>query len=244
MKPSNRLQAPILLALVVAVGILFFAHATQPAPSTPDTSDRQTAVVQKVHALAEWANEQEAVAGARVVELPEDGLEWSTVFVWPENRELDPRSRRLASMVASSPRLQSLLAQTKTFHYTTADDLYRHRYASHMGGHVPQFWLMRPDPDNAAKGTTIYKVSGENLPNDGGAMASEIGQMIGHFCPRPRPKPEPEPQPAPVVEPIPDIRPEPEPKPQPSGLPWWVYLLPIIAGGGGAFFEYRRSSGP
>ena len=181
----------------------------------------------------------ESLAAEQVIELPEDGRTWSTVFVWPVDKERDPVSRQLAAVWASDARLQSLAAQTKVYHYDTSSPLWRERYAAAMGGQLPQVWVLRPDENNASSAQAVYKASGANIPLDGSQLANEIAQRIEDCCPRPRPRPEPDPAPGPAVEPIPDLRPQ-LPADDPEDMSWLVYLLPIVAAGVGGLIALRR----
>lgn len=235
MTPLSRLRQPVLFAAIAIAGLLIYA-----------TSSTSTRLVGAVETITSQVNDLMGVTAKhdreiteRVINLPEDGQAWSTVFVWPEYREADQDSRRLAALFASEPRLQSLLAQTKSFHYTPADPLWRTRYAQQMGGATPQFWLIRPGP-NPADGTAVYAVSGQALPTTGKDMADGIARNINRICPRPNPGPSPAPGPQPVTPApqIPDISP---PEPIDDPLPLWVWILPVLAAGGGALAEWKRS---
>ncbi len=206
-----------------------------------------TEIADEIARVSQVVDVTRKIVTERVIDLPEDGRRWSSVFVWPKDKHADADSRRLAAMFATTPRLQSLLAQTKTFNYTPDSEIYRERFASKAGGRVPQFWLVRPDPDNPSTGTLIYKVSGSNMPASGDAMADEIAQMIRDKCgtagPCPRPNPNPNPNPSPDPnEPIPDLRPDGDTdQDEDSGLPGIVYLLPLLFALGGALAEYKKS---
>jgi hypothetical protein len=176
----------------------------------------------------------------RVTELPEDAGLWHTVLVYESDPPADPGSRRLKAMFATTPRLQSLLAQTKVYEYSPEDPLYHARYANHMGGTMPQVWLL------AGQGKVIYKASGDNIPRDGEMLADEIAKAIDE-CPWPRPKPPkpptpPKPDPTPVAPVIPDIRPSEEPEPDDATFPLVGGILLVLgAAGAGLYVEWQRS---
>jgi hypothetical protein len=234
-------KTTVLFSVVAAIVVLYALSYGQ-IMKTDFIMKQQSAISSTVSTLLDTYH---GMVGERVVNLPEDGRTWCAVFVWPDNKYADANSRQLSSFFGTTPRLQSLLAQTKTFEYTPDDRLYQTRYKDAFGGETPQFWLIRPE-ENPSLGRTIYKVSGSNLPVSGEAMANEICAMISDYCPQPNPRPGPQPQPFPGPQPfpnpnpIPDIRP-PEPEPVPSELPVWAIIIPLLAGLAGAYVEYKRS---
>jgi len=230
----RAIRTPLLAAVAVAVGLLLFVLT--------DRSSRLTTAVNSIGAqvgdLIGLAKSYDREISERILQLPEDGQVWSTVFVWPENREADSHSRRLAALFAAEPRLRSLLAQTKSTHYTPSDPLYKTRYAQSMGGSTPQFWLVQPDA-NPSTGKAVYAVAGAGIPASGRQMADSIAGAIARICPRPKPVPEPV-APVPVPEPVvPDLTPA---EPIDDSLPVWVWILPVLAAGAGALAEWRRNA--
>lgn len=231
MKPEFR--KPLALAAGVAIAALLYGLLTQGNQLATTVNQ----ITRQVSNLVGVVTGHEQLITERVIDLPEDGQTWSSVFVWPENREADPDSRRLAAAFSSEPRLQSLLAQTKVFHYTPSDELYRERFAQSLGTATPQFWLLQPAA-NPSGGTAIFAVGGAHIP-DGKTMADGVAKAIAGKCPRPKPTP-PTPTP-PVTPPVPtppDIGPAPDPVDE--ALPLWVWVLPVVAGGLGALAEWKR----
>lgn len=234
MKPEYR--KPLALAAGVAIAALLYGLATQGNQLATTVNQ----ITRQVSNLVGVVTGHDQLITERVIDLPEDGQTWSSVFVWPENREADPDSRRLAAAFASEPRLQSLLAQTKVFHYTPSDELFRERFAVSQpiaGMAVPQFWLIAPS-ENPSRGQVVYAMDGKHAP-DGKTMAAGVAAAIARHCPRPTPTPPtPTPPTPPVTPPTPpDIGPAPDPVDE--SLPLWVWVLPVVAGGLGALAEWR-----
>lgn len=236
MRPMNDFRKPLALAAGVAIAALLYglmAQGNQLATTVNQITRQVSAVVGVVTGHDQLITE-------RVIDLPEDGQTWSSVFVWPENREADPDSRRLAAAFAAEPRLQSLLAQTKVFHYTPSDEMYRERFAQSLGTATPQFWLLQPAA-NPSQGEAVFAVGGSHVP-DGKTMADGVAKAIAGKCPRPRPTPPVPTPPTPPVTPPgptpPDLGPAPDPVDE--SLPLWVWVLPVVAGGAGALAEWKR----
>lgn len=231
-----RLKLPVALAVAAVAGLLLYGLQAQSDRLTASVSDLN----QQITSLF-TTSQPSPLAEEHVIDLPEDGQTWSTVFLWPADRQADPAARRLAAQFAE-PRLQALLAQTKTTHYTPDNPLYAARYAASMGTDTPQFWLMMPDAANPSQGTTVYNVTAANMPPTGSQMADQIQAAIERICPRPRPTPTP---PAPPIQPPnpPNLTTPTPPVPEPEDdIPLWAWMLPVIAAGAGALHEWRRSS--
>jgi hypothetical protein len=185
----------------------------------------------------------------RVFELPEDNLIWYTTIIYPENREADAASRKIAAWFATEPRLQSLVKQTRFVETTPANQLYA-GHVNNQPGTLPFVWVQR-----GKNGQAIYKTSADALPESGKALADAIAakiEKIHEQCPcrphRPRPSPQPSPQPTPQpgpnvgpdvgpppdAEPVPDMGPVDEPEETPAEgegvqLPEWSYgLIPLV----------------
>lgn len=192
----------------------------------------------------------------RIFHLPEDSLIWYTTVVYPDNRESDAASRKVAAWFASDPRLASLTKQTRFNEVTTKNELYAAHYSGQ--GQLPIVWLQR-----GKDGQRIYKASGDNLPATGKQLADEIAKAIAEQCPcrphrpqpGPRPGPEPRPQPEPgpsvpsdpSIEPIPDLRPvddEGGGDGEPVELPVWAYgLIPLVCVVLAVLYESHRRRG-
>lgn len=233
----NRIREaiPSMVAFAALAGVALLWYERQPTEGEPSVNTKHYERL-----LETVAGLQGRVYRERIVNLPEDGHQWHTVFV------LDDRnsqvSRYLLAMFATDPQLRSLVAQTKTHEYTPNDRMYRARYAKAMGGEMPQFWLIRDD------GKACYKVSGARIPTDPTVMARDIQEMIAR-CPRPSPGPNPTPTPTPVqpVPPsIPDITPvvdPPTPDDQGGGLMTKLIIaLAAVAGGALGITQERRES--
>lgn len=235
MTPLTRFRTPLLLAAAAMVAVLLYG--------LQDRSSQLAVAVNQISAqvgdLMGLAKVHDQVITERVIDLPEDGQSWSSVFVWPDNREADPESRRLAALFASEPRLQSLLAQTKSFHYRPQDPLFRERFAGTIGAvTTPSYWLIQPG-NNPSQGTSVYTVDRSRIPADGRVMADGIAAAIGRICPRPKPPVTPPvTPPVPVPPAIPDLGPPVEPID--DSLPLWMWILPVVAAGAGALNEWRR----
>ena len=216
---------------VLGVAALMAFLVIEHFSSQPPKPARDTALQSAVNWLLESERRE------KVVDLPEDGSSWWTVFVWPENKEADPYSRQLSANFAATPRLQSLLAQTKVHNFEPSDRLYQGKYEQYLGGQTPAVLVQRDD------GKVAYKASGANIPTDGVKLADDIAKSIEQCFPRPRPKPTPTPSPTPQPGPsiVPDIRPdEPEEEESSDDFPLLLLLLPFLGAGAGAFREFKK----
>ena len=115
----------------------------------------------------------------RVVDLPEDGDQWQLVIVYSDKTR-DPADRALASMFATTPRLQSLVAQTKVYEYPPT-----HWWAVEklQGNPTPAVILQAVEPGKNTRAKVVYKASGTNLPRDGEQLANEIQHNIETMYP-------------------------------------------------------------
>jgi hypothetical protein len=227
--PLRNFSAAGVAALLLAA---LWSSATQPV-ATPDLPPDIT----PEPALAE------PTLSERVLELPEDAGVWHTTIVYPQRNPSDAASRRLAAALASEPRLQSLLAQTKTYIYAASDPLWRERLARYYGDATPAIVLQRPD------GRVCYKASGANLPAEASALGDALATAIAQCRPRPAPSPSPSPSPQPGPQPgpaIPDLTPRvPEVTPATdSGESHvlWMIVIPIAAGLAGLAQEWKQSN--
>lgn len=229
---NSGTNKPLLFALIAAVVVFGFLSYKNDRVWNNEKVDKPVINVDvKV--------EEERVVGERIVDLPEDGQVWTTVFVFPKNKESDPNSRKLVGYFASNPELRKLLAQTKTYDYSVDDELYKTRYQKYFGGDVPQFWLQKPSTNNPSRAHVVYKVSGDNIPNTSNEMVNDIVYQIkGWPCPRPKPEPQPTPQPDPTPDLVPDTVPDEEEK---ETIPFWVYVIPLLAALLGALVEYKKT---
>lgn len=184
--------------------------------------------------------------------LPVDEIgKWSSVFVWPKDRQANGKAAKLAWLFRN-PRLQGLLDQTIVAEHVadTSDPLWRDIYGKWFDGNEVQFWLLKPRASDAENyGTVVYKVSGANLPDSPEQMANDIQTMIdragggkvadkvgsgGDNCPRPfKPKPV-TPTPTPVTTvvdvKVPDVTPKTEEEKKDDGLPvpWGIVVAAAI----------------
>lgn len=111
----------------------------------------------------------------RVIELPEDGKTWHTVTLYDSDPPTSNASRRLKQNMLETPRLQSLVKQTKHHVYTPRSSWAR-RYDQRT--QAPAVWVMTDD------GKVVYKATAENLPHDGETLADEIQTQIDRHYPR------------------------------------------------------------
>jgi len=208
------------------------------APPPPDpNADVRAQVITLTKAVNEL--KMPAVVKEKVLDLPEDGERWYTVAVYRDKKLTDASDRHLAAVLASTPRLLSLQAQTRVWVVDKSDPVYAAQYAKFLGGQTPAVVIQ------SASGKLCYKASGANLPADGEALADEIAASIESCRPfRPKPKPDETPKPNPPANPegvIPDIRPA-QPT-QEESKPWGLlaFLLPILSGLGGAGLAWKKS---
>lgn len=230
-------SAPFLL-LVAAVGLLAWMQFDgKDLLSTPSENESLVSA-----SLAKRVYELEAKAGAahvqeRVIHLPEDGHVWQTVIVYATPDKSSSADRHLASAFATTPRLQSLVAQTKTYEYDAEHWWVRRHLA---GNPLPAVLVMQPGGNGTAK--RAFKASGENLPLDGEPLADAIAQGIAD-C-RPKPSPQPQPAPPPDVAPIPDSAPDlDEPTEPEDQLGMILYAVIAAAGLGGAGLALKKEHG-
>lgn len=220
-------------AIVATVATVVFLFLYGLSDRSSQLARAVNTISDQIHQVAGTLNLHHTLITERVIDLPEDGQTWSTVFVWPQNREQCPTSRRLASHFASEPRLQSLLAQTRVHHYHPEDPLFRERYAARMGVTTPQVWILAPD-DNPSHGTACYWSSGSAIPVSPRQMAEAIVAAIR----RCRPRPTPVSPVSPSTPQIPQIDPV---DPVDDAYPIWYWIAPILAGGAGYGVRWRRS---
>lgn len=109
----------------------------------------------------------------RVIELPEDGDLWQTIVVYDDAKKAG-NAKWLAAEITTTPRLQSLVAQTQYYEY---DPSHWWVKRNHAGDPTPMV-MVQTDT-----GRVIYKAFGEQLPRDGEELADEIEQMIAQCCP-------------------------------------------------------------
>lgn len=156
-------------------------------------------------------------AQERVIELPEDGQVWATIVCTSDDWRTNQKERSVVSWFASDPRLAGLAAQTKFYHLTASNVIFKHKFASVVNGQFPCVIVQRYD------GTKAYKVSGKNMPSRANDLADAIGATLKKGIPvqtappnyrlvsntqhgrilRPKPCPQPEvtPQPAQPAQP-------------------------------------------
>jgi hypothetical protein len=216
---------PIGVALLVVAGVSLVGVVAAGILWGPDKPSTPVIVAQ--------AALPQPLVQERVIVLPEDGERWYTVMVYSNKGKPDSADRQLAAAMATTPRLQSLAAQTKVVVWDDSDVLFNYKFRTYFGESRPVICVQDQH------GKVAYKATGANIPADGEMLATEIADGIARICPRPKPpQPQPEPEPAPAPDPVvvPDIRPEPE-TPKTNAL--W-YLLPFLAGGLGAYRAYRR----
>lgn len=153
----------------------------------------------------------------RIVDLPEDGDLWQLIIVYADDKR-DPVDRQVADMFATTPRLQSLMAQTKVYEYAPSHWWVK---GNLEGKRLPAVVLQAVEPaPNNKTAKPIYSVSRENMPATGEIMASEIQTTIETLYPQVKAKrlnrdcpncPQPNNRPAdprrPSAPRIPDIRP-------------------------------------
>jgi len=237
---DKLLIVAIFLGFAVTGGLYLYEQET--AKDCPD-GDCETLVEPRGSGGAIY---REPAIEDRVVDLPEDGQQWRSIFVWSSMDAEDEASRNLWSIFSTDPALKSLLSQTKPYHLTPDHALWKSRYEPKMGTQYPQYWLCQPDPSGPTGAKAVFVTYGDDCAKwEPGQLAKKIQDCIDGRCPRPRPRPEPTPEPdqpdgvipkVPIDEPIPD---------QPDGpneVPAWVYLLALgLSVGAGALLMAKRS---
>lgn len=152
----------------------------------------------------------------QVIELPEDGNVWATIVCTSDDWRVNAKERNVVSWFASNPRLAGLASQTKFYHFTASNLIYKHKFASVVQGQFPCVIVQTYD------GTKAYKISGNKMPAKANALADAIGAKLHEVAIRtatptvnhtilvsntygrlrPRPAPCVQPQPAPA-QPVP-----------------------------------------
>lgn len=167
--------------------------------------------------------------GERVVQLPEDGEVYHTVLLLHADWRRRQQERELVAWFKTEPALVSISAQTHFWQITDDQPIYEANYKANVPT-LPAVLVM------TGEGQTVYKASGQNMPNPQ-TLAAEL---CGFFDKRPwlrlrpwlRPRPCPDgncPKPTPDVDvdvdvapaPIPDVRPV---EPVDSGSDVWIVL--------------------
>lgn len=129
--------------------------------------------------------------GERLIRLPEDGGAWH-FSVWYDDKVNSPASRHLAGMIAGTPRLAGLAAQTHFREHlaTNPDWVFTQRYAQ-----LPRPGVLLQD----ATGKHIFQACGNELPTSGEALADAIADSLENVSqcgpdgcfPQPRPQVDP-----------------------------------------------------
>jgi hypothetical protein len=150
------------------------------------------ALANKIEDIARVAVTREQLRGDRVIRLPEDGGAWF-LSVWYDDKSNSPASRHLAGMIAGTPRLAALAAQTHFNEHQAAkpDWVFTHRYARE-----PRPGIVLQD----ALGKVVFKAAGGQIPADGEQLADSIADAVNLItqcgpdgCPTPRPGLRPQP---------------------------------------------------
>lgn len=204
-----RTLATIAAAVLVLVGAVVFLQ--EPAEQESPLEAAAAAATEKFEKLIR----------DRVIDLPEDGDKWHTTIVYYDP-QTEADSAKLAAQFASTPRLQSLLAQTHVHTWTVKDPVWRARYAHEFQNITPGVIVQNADGD------PVYKASGKNLPKDGEQLANEIAAAISSSCPNGHcPNPADRPRRPLQDKFIPDIRPQSLKGPKEIAM---VAVLALVAG--------------
>lgn len=226
----KALKAAPFLALTAVVALLAFMQFDGKELIDPPAD---TALAQRLTALE--AQAAAPLVSERVIDLPEDGSLWQTIVIYSTPDKSAPADRRLASELATTPRLVSLQAQTKVYELDP-----RHWWvAQHAAGYpLPCVIVQQPSGDNRA--TVAYKADATALPESGEAMADQIARGIADCRPRPNPTPTPAPvNPQPIPNTIPNIGP-PEGDEGTNEIGWLAYAIIAAAGLGGAYYGVKH----
>lgn len=108
----------------------------------------------------------------QVIELPEDGNVWATIVCTSDDWRTNAKERNVVSWFASNARLAGLASQTKFYHFTASNLIYKHKFASVVQGQFPCVIVQTYD------GTKAYKVSGNKMPAKASALADAIGAKL------------------------------------------------------------------
>jgi len=116
-------------------------------------------------------------APVATLELPDDGRQWHTIYVFDERRYTDPLQRRLAAWFATDARLQQLVAQTVLHVYDPTSQ----RFAYYKSkGAMPQVCVVRDD------GEVAYFATADKLPASEDELVTAIAAGLKSVGP---PKP-------------------------------------------------------
>lgn len=158
----------------------------------------------------------------QVVTLPEDGKAYYTSLFLKADWQKDAKSRALKSWFDTNITLASLRSQTHFNIVTPADPQWKSKYSKTVA-ELPCFAL------TDAEGNVVYKISGNNIPNDSKILASEVGRRCpNRRCPINETQPD-EKETVPDSGPILDSKP-PELTPVSEEFPLWLGLLLGMAG--------------
>jgi hypothetical protein len=238
--------------LVGAAGVAYMVDAdssnqSQQFATWAPVAEQSDADLHRFYAGPTEQSIGDAYAEERVINLPEDGAQWRSLFVWPTSVDLasDPASQHLKQLF-QSPRLKALADQTVPYNMDPSHPLWRSRYEPRMGNQYPQFWLIKPDPSGPTGGRAVFCTYGQDVLRwDARNLANHIAGAIAGVCPiHPQPSPSPQPGPGPVnPNVIPSVPPE-DPDQTPDGEPTddpkvWVWLL--IFGGSAALAAFAAA---
>lgn len=109
----------------------------------------------------------------RIIDLPEDGGLWTSIVVYDDGAK-SADSRAVASWFATTPRLQSLQAQTKHFAWPAS-----HWWVKQYRPRTPVPFVLLLDERHKP----VYEAYRGQLPPDGEALADEVEQQITQCCP-------------------------------------------------------------
>lgn len=173
----------------------------------------------------------------RLLSLPKDQDKFYLSIV---GNETDPKFNEIKGWFSENRELKNIKVQTHYNAVTTTSAIYKERYAKN----IPATPLIRIQ---TAKGTTLFQVSGENVPMSAEALTKSINQKVmkgwrDRFCPF-KPDVEPEPEPTPDADPDADVDADgpdvqPDVTPVDASFPWLVLVgatlgAALIGGGWG-----------
>ena len=221
----NRIKSnyAMIAAILVGVGLAYYGVMQVNGPHNV-TPDANTPIIggKVLYAGDDFISD-------RVINLPEDGMKWYTLIVYSDARATPGTIDEVVKRnFATEPRLQSLLRQTRLYETHAQSQMYQERYRQHYGDVFPLVVLQRED------GFVCFESRGSQLNVSGSVLASGIARKINDCKPRPKPTPVP-------VTPTPNVPPNITPDVPDDGIPFWAWAFPILAGFGGAAFQWRRS---
>lgn len=219
---SERLKLGIVLsaALVAAVMVGWLCLVV----------DRQADAIARANTRVEALGD--ALVGAEVVDLPDDGKAYYTTLIVHDDWRQRAAERALVAAFETDQLLRSAKSQTHFNLYAASNPLYAQRFAKSVPT-LPALLIQD------ATGKVYLKLSGDELTGDVEKVRGPIRRLWQarpiyvlpwrRPCPCPEPTPQPSP-PAPDETPLPDATPIPDTISVAPPFPWGWLTLAVLVG--------------